>query len=71
MAMCVRTRTHKLNYYQGLDIGELYDLEKDPGEFHNLWPDPGARTAKEAMLVEMAARAIDTVDPLPERHAPW
>jgi len=71
MAMCVRTRTHKLNYYQGLDIGELYDLEKDPGEFHNLWSDPGARAAKEAMLVEMAARAIDTVDPLPERHAPW
>jgi arylsulfatase len=71
MATCVRTNRHKLAYYHGLDIGELYDLEQDPGEFVNLWSEPRARDAKESMLVELAARMTDTVDPLPDRNAPW
>jgi len=71
MATCVRTKRHKLAYYRGLPAGELYDLEKDPGEVTNLWSEPGARDAKEAMLLELAGRMTDTVDPLPVRNAPW
>jgi arylsulfatase len=71
MATSVRTKQHKLTYYHGLDIGELYDLEKDPGEFNNLWADARARDAKEAMLLELAGRVTETVDPLPDRNAPW
>ncbi len=71
MATSVRTKRHKLTYYLGLDAGELYDLEKDPGEFHNLWSDPLARDAKETMLLELAGRVTETVDPLPDRNAPW
>jgi len=28
---------HKLILYHGQEIGELYDLQDDPHEFHNLW----------------------------------
>ncbi len=28
---------YKIVLYQGHSIGELYDLQKDPGEFENLW----------------------------------
>jgi arylsulfatase A-like enzyme len=37
----VRTRRHKLiHFYYDLDAWELYDLEKDPHELHNVYDDP-------------------------------
>lgn len=33
----IRTDRYKLVVYHGLDRGELFDLEDDPGEFQNLW----------------------------------
>ena len=37
---------HKLTVYCHRDYGELFDLEKDPGEIHNLWNEPSARDLK-------------------------
>ncbi len=71
MATCVRTKSHKLAYYRGLPAGELYDLDKDPGEFTNLWSHPVARDVREDLLLELAGRVTDTIDPLPLRNAPW
>jgi arylsulfatase len=71
MAVCVRTETHKLAYYQNLEIGEFYDLEKDPTETNNLWNSPSARAAREEMMHLVVARMVDTVDPIPERKCPW
>jgi arylsulfatase len=37
---------YKLVVYHGHQIGELYDLQKDPGEFCNLWRDPDMLSLK-------------------------
>lgn len=41
-ATMYRDRRYKLVVYHTADHGELYDLENDPNETHNLWDDPAA-----------------------------
>ena len=36
----IRDTRYKLVVYHGHEIGELYDLNADPGEFENRWADP-------------------------------
>jgi arylsulfatase A-like enzyme len=36
--MCFDGR-YKSIVYHGRNVGEIFDLEKDPGEFQNLWDD--------------------------------
>jgi arylsulfatase len=67
----VRTERYKLAYYRNLGTGELYDLQKDPGEVHNLWASSNAKDIREEMTQKLLARMIDTVDPLPERKSTW
>jgi arylsulfatase A-like enzyme len=71
MAASVRTERYKLSYYQNLETGELYDLEKDPGEVENLWASARAKDVKEEMTEKLLKRMIQTVDPLPERKTTW
>lgn len=71
MVTGVRTRTHKLSYCHSLKTGELYDLEKDPGEFNNLWSNPNTRDTRESLLLTLVNRMADTVDPLPARSSAW
>ncbi len=33
----VRSQTHKLVHFVNSDEGQLFDLENDPNEVHNLW----------------------------------
>jgi hypothetical protein len=71
MLTSVRTEKWKLNYCDKPRSGELYDLEKDPGEFNNLWGNSHYRDAQEMMMYIMVGRMIETTDPLPERHTSW
>ena len=71
MLTCVRTATTKLVVCDKPDSGELYDLEKDPGEINNLWNDVHYKDTQEMMLHKLVMRMIETTDPLPERHTPW
>ena len=71
MAVCVRNERYKIVYYQKLNIGELYDLEKDPGETYNLWDSSSAKSARDEMMLTMMSRMVDTVDPVPERKCMW
>ena len=59
----LRSKTWRLSVYAGEGWGELYDLENDPNETHNLWSDPKATKAKLEMslrLVEQLAQQTDS-----------
>jgi arylsulfatase A-like enzyme len=63
----VRTHEHKIIVRHGADLGELYDMQKDPGENRNLWDDADYAEVKMAMLKRAADRMAWTADPLPRR----
>lgn len=65
----VRTKQYKLVSYHGLSTGELYDLQADPAETHNLWESPDHKDAKVQMLQRLCDRMAWTIDPLPVREA--
>jgi arylsulfatase A-like enzyme len=56
-ASMYRDRRYKMIRYHGLDLGELFDLENDPGEFDNLWSDRGACDLK----MDLLARHFDAM----------
>jgi arylsulfatase A-like enzyme len=44
---------YKLIVYHGQTVGELYDLQTDPDEFHNLWNDSSALSLKHELTKEL------------------
>ena len=62
---------YKLSYCHSTDEGELYNLVHDPMEFDNLYGKPAAVTVQIRMLEKLADQMAFTVDPLPEREAPY
>ena len=63
----LQTSRWRLSLWRDLSEGELFDLERDPHEFRNLWNEPDHSTVR-AQLLELLARAqmaaVDCV-PLP------
>ena len=51
-ATMLRDERHKLIVYHGHGIGELFDLDADPGEFDNLWDDPAWQETKTRLLLQ-------------------
>jgi uncharacterized sulfatase len=45
---------YKITVYYRQPYGELYDLQEDPGEIHNLWDDPSHRELKTRLLQQYA-----------------
>jgi arylsulfatase A-like enzyme len=69
-ATMVRTKDWILVAVHGLDDqGELYDLQNDPHERHNLWHNPEYTHVQAKLLKRLSDRMAFTIDPLPERHA--
>jgi arylsulfatase A-like enzyme len=55
--------------YHGTGLGELFDLESDPGEFDNLWQDPAQHERRFALLREHFDAMMATSGAGPERVA--
>jgi arylsulfatase A-like enzyme len=61
------TSEWRFTYYDGFEFGELYNLQDDPIEHHNLWQDPETHDAKTALREQLLRTIIDQQDrsPLP------
>ncbi|MEL7344306.1 MAG: sulfatase-like hydrolase/transferase [Pseudomonadota bacterium] len=62
---------YRLSLFEGLEWGELYDLQTDPGEFANLWSDDSKRDIKLRLMTQFAQAQMAHTDkaPLPTGHA--
>ena len=60
-------KDYKLTCYAGEEYGELYDRNKDPDEFVNLWGKEEYAEVRTRMLKKLLDRIIETEDPLPLR----
>lgn len=47
-------KQHKITLYYNQSYGELFDLEKDPEEFNNLWDNPDSKDLKSELLLKYA-----------------
>jgi len=56
-ASMIRTRDFKFVKYHDHDVGELYDMKNDPGEFENLWDDPEYTKVR----LELSEKALDSM----------
>lgn len=66
-----RTRRNKLIVYHGHNIGELYDLERDPWEHENLWDDSHSRSLRDELIRQsFDAHVLLTTDVGSRRIAP-
>ena len=62
-ATMYRTRRWKLSVYHGHDEGELYNLDRDPHEFNNLWHNPAHQQKKaELIAASFDAHVLSTTD---------
>lgn len=57
-----REERWKLVVYHGMEIGELYDMEQDPGEFENLWDSPAHAQIKCRLMKACFDRCMLTID---------
>lgn len=62
---------YKSVVYHGHQVGELYDLQQDPGEFDNLWDDPAARELKMERLKAHLDAMMATVSAGPPRSVAY
>ena len=61
------TDRYQLTLYAGQDWGELFDLQKDPDQLHNLWEDEQFSSLKERLKIEFFHRYMLQDSPLPRR----
>jgi arylsulfatase A-like enzyme len=69
-ATMLRDERYKLVIYHGMGLGELYDLDQDPGEFDNLWDDQDHSEIKQQMIINSFDASMMTIDLGPECIGP-
>ena len=64
----VRTERYKLiHFYNDIDEWELYDLQEDPTEMHNLYGQPGYEQVTEDLRAELKKLQAQYQDPIEEK----
>ena len=66
----LRDERYKLVMYHGIGLGELYDLDQDPGEFDNLWDDKDHSELKQQMIIKSFDASMQAIDLGPECIGP-
>ena len=61
------TDRYRLTAYSGQTYGELFDLQEDPDEVHNLWDEAGHAGLRDELRVALLDRIISTDHALPRR----
>jgi arylsulfatase len=62
---------YKLVVYHGQGVGELYDQESDPEEFHNLWDDVASQSVKWQLMAQLLDATMLATDPGQPRVGPY
>jgi arylsulfatase A-like enzyme len=52
------TARHRLSLYDGVDWGELYDLDGDPNELVNRWDDPACAGLRAELVLQLTRNMI-------------
>lgn len=65
----LQTSRHRLSVYEGMEWGELYDLQADPHELRNLWEEASARELRESLLHRLVKTMISHSDTSPNPTA--
>ena len=60
----IRTKQHKLIFYAHLNRFQVFDLEKDPWEMHDLVDDPSYATVKRDLVAALKKKQKDLGDPM-------
>lgn len=63
----IRNRRYKISVYHGCETCELYDLQKDPHEFKNLWNDHKYHKLKDTLIKKCFDAQVERLDPVPQR----
>jgi arylsulfatase A-like enzyme len=61
------TRQHRITCYSGQSYGELFDLENDPQELHNLWNSPAHCALRDELRIELLDEIMRTDISLPRQ----
>ena len=64
------TERYRLTAYSGQTYGELFDLQEDPAEVHNLWDDPDSKGIRDELRIAMLDKIMSTEYALPRRMGP-
>lgn len=70
LATMYRDQQHKLVVYHGKQVGELYDLDADPGEHDNLWDAPAHQSLKLELMRRSFDASMQAMDRGPRRIGP-
>ena len=65
----LQTARYRLSVYHGTDLGEIYDLQEDPHELHNLWGESQHDELSQRLLYLLALQMIQYADESPNPSA--